>query len=266
MGVTIHEHQLRDVIVVAEDATTGLEVSECSAAVDGQDLGSATAENQRLVFSTKEGLGTGTHTLIILLSDQAGNRSLYEAHFNLDPTTTEQDEALQKEEQYWSGRREDIGERLAKETELRKRFLTDPRLTMLELGLPFTKEAARTLPPALPETHADFILRTASDTARGVLKDIRARLAETLTGNGELEEMSQIWKWLEERMTPHAGPAPEAAFETLSLFLQDPFQFLGRIGVTLSEEEKANVFPPLPKDQADAMVQWILAREVPHSS
>lgn len=146
-----------------------------------------------------------------------------------------------------------LREKLIIDQQFLKKWLKKPYDTASEIGLSYTSEIERFLPPSPPEEYIDFSIKSDSKRVSKILDSLMTRVSASLrekTPSG-LETLKK------EGVFTKNGELTKNGKDFINAALQNPIGILENIGITLTDEERDAIFPPFPGKNAEELTRWI---------
>ncbi len=253
-GMRIMSKDLSCVIVGAEIKTSKLDIKSCRIVLDGDDVLCSKVDGDSLVFLLDRKIGKGKREVDIQFVDIDGNIEKESALFTVIEGTKEDAASSEADEQLNKERATDIMEKLATNNQLLAGWLSNSSGVLRELGLFYTAEIARFLPPSLSEEQAGVLSCADIDEASETIKSLMERVSTAVES-----QMPEVLKPIEKTgVVDENGNITVGAKELMQAILQDPADVIESFGVDLSEDEQSALFPPFSKKQAEDLMEWIV--------
>lgn len=248
-GLKIVQGNLPAILVAADDSLTGLDLEHCVAMLDGVSLGAASFQKNGLSFKVGK-VPVGPHQLQLRVQDRAGNLRKFESCFDVLVAQPKKDEHEHEQEA------KAFRVRVESDVALQKHLLANPRQTLVELGLPYTRTLASLLPPPLPEAQADFFAKTDAKQAHQALAPLKQRVLDALSQRDNERIARALRRLGLTDLVEMDGCLSIGAKKTIASILQDPIGMLKQIGISPTADEQEFIFPAFPPVVAEAMAEW----------
>ncbi|MGR3317457.1 MAG: hypothetical protein ACUZ8O_03150 [Candidatus Anammoxibacter sp.] len=146
-----------------------------------------------------------------------------------------------------------LREKLVIDRQFLKQWLKAPRDTAVKIGLSYTDEMGKYLPPVPPEEYIDFSIKNDDDNVAKIIDSLMTRVSAAIKKKtpSSFETLGKEGVYMEN------GGFTNSAKETINALLQDPVGMLERAGIELTDEERDAIFPPFPKNDAEELTGWV---------
>ncbi|MGR3221285.1 MAG: hypothetical protein ACUZ8H_15930 [Candidatus Anammoxibacter sp.] len=143
--------------------------------------------------------------------------------------------------------------KLVTDRQFLKHWLKAPSDITAKIGLRYTVEMGKYLPPVPPEGHIDFSIKAGDDNAAKIVVSLMTRVTAAI----RKKTPSSLHELGEDGVYTVNGAFTNSARNTINALLQDPVGMLESVGIELTDEERDVIFPPFPKTNAEELTGWI---------